>query len=341
MACRFLLLLLAFYSLSASAQKVELLTSGTKTSIRGLSVVNDEVVWASGSNGMVGRSTDAGKTWQWTTVKGFEKREFRDIEAFDANTAVIIAIAEPANILKTTDGGATWKVVFTDTAKGMFLDALDFADPLHGVVIGDPIGRHIYRVYTNDQGNTWVRPADDTAYLPAAREGEAMFAASGSNVVFFEQKKNHAHNSMYIVTGGTHSRLLSQGPIIEKTIPIIQGKESTGANSIAALSRKKFIIVGGDFSNDKDSTRNCALSNDGGNTWISPNSPPHGYRSCVEYINAKDLVCCGTSGVDISSDGGLNWQLISPDGFHVCRKAKKGKTVFLAGGNGKIARLVR
>ncbi|MEI2750264.1 MAG: hypothetical protein V9E88_16075 [Ferruginibacter sp.] len=31
------------------------LTSGTKTSMRGLSVVDDNTVWTSGSNGMVGQ----------------------------------------------------------------------------------------------------------------------------------------------------------------------------------------------------------------------------------------------------------------------------------------------
>jgi hypothetical protein len=36
----------------------------------------------------------------------------------------------------------------------------------------------------------------------------------------------------------------------------------------------------------------------------------------------------------------MNWELIAKDGFHVCQKAKKGKAVFLAGGNGKIAKLV-
>jgi hypothetical protein len=36
----------------------------------------------------------------------------------------------------------------------------------------------------------------------------------------------------------------------------------------------------------------------------------------------------------------MNWQLITPTGFHVCRVAKKGKTVFLAGSGGRIAKLV-
>src|SRR5688572_27623161 len=82
------------------AQQVTMLSSGTKTSIRGLSVVDEKIIWVSGSNGLVGKSLDGGITWEWLPVKGFEKRDFRDIEAFDKNTAVIIAIAEPAHILR-------------------------------------------------------------------------------------------------------------------------------------------------------------------------------------------------------------------------------------------------
>src|SRR5213592_2137721 len=87
---------------------VEILTSGTNTSLRGLSVVNDNIIWVSGSNGTVGKTTNAGKNWKWFTVKGFEKKEFRDIEAFYATTATIIAFDEPAYILKTNNGGESW-----------------------------------------------------------------------------------------------------------------------------------------------------------------------------------------------------------------------------------------
>src|SRR5574339_288452 len=126
------LLLLVFsatniYSQRKALPKVEILNTDTKTSLRGLSVVNNNVVWVSGSNGMVGKSSNAGKNWKWMTVKGFEKNDFRDIEAFDANTAIIMAIPDPENtkpayILKTTDGGESWKVVYENLTKGMFLD---------------------------------------------------------------------------------------------------------------------------------------------------------------------------------------------------------------------------
>ena len=151
-----LVILLSFIAFSSLAQEVKILTTGTKTSIRGLCVVNDRVLWVSGSAGTVGKSTDGGNTWKWMTVKGFEKRDFRDIEAFDDKTAIIMAIAEPANILKTIDGGENWQVVFTDTTKGMFLDAMDFYDRKNGIVVGDPINGKFYTAKTRNCGNPSV-----------------------------------------------------------------------------------------------------------------------------------------------------------------------------------------
>ena len=121
-------IMIVLLALVSRAQTIEILQTGIKTSLRGISVVSDKIIWVSGSNGMVGKSIDAGKSWQWINVKGFEKRDFRDIEAWDANTAIIMAIAEPAVILKTTDGGVNWKTTYENKTAGMFLDAMEFRD---------------------------------------------------------------------------------------------------------------------------------------------------------------------------------------------------------------------
>ena len=51
----------------------------SKTSLRGLSVVDDNNIWVSGSRGTFARSTDGGKTFTYTQLKGYEKSDFRDI----------------------------------------------------------------------------------------------------------------------------------------------------------------------------------------------------------------------------------------------------------------------
>ena len=172
-----------FYLLTAApvfAQTLQTLMANNKVSIRGLSVVDDRIIWVSGSGGAVAKSLDSGKSWLWMTVKGFEKRDFRDIAAFDAKTAIIMAVAEPAVLLKTTDGGASWRMVFTDSSSGMFLDAMDFRDKDHGAVIGDPINKKLYLVSTADGGDHWTKPTGSA--LPFLGDGEAFFAASGTNL---------------------------------------------------------------------------------------------------------------------------------------------------------------
>lgn len=318
--------------------KLEIIASGINTGLRGLNVVNDNVIWVSGSNGTVGKSTNGGKNWKWFVVKGFEKREFRDIEAFDANVALIMAVAEPAYILKTIDGGESWKVVYENKTRGMFLDAMDFANNRMGIVIGDPIDGKIFIAQTNDTGNTWQEISEE-AKRPAADSGEAFFAASGSNVRFF------ANKDYFMVSGGLRSRLITNESVTD--LPVIQGKESTGANSIDIYDNgipdkpgQRMIIVGGDFFADTSSDKNCFYSTNGGKTWNAPKTPPHGYRSSAEFLSKKELLACGPTGIDYSEDGGKNWKWISKEGFHVCKIARIGSAIYLAGANGKIGKII-
>ena len=313
---------------------MEILTSGTNTSLRGLSVVNDNVVWVSGNHGTVGKTTNGGKNWKWYVVKGFDSADFRDIEAFDAATAVIMAVGTPAYILKTNDGGETWKVVYENKTEGMFLDAMEFWDQESGIVVGDPIKGRFF-VASFDKKNNWK----DIPYerRPVADSGEACFAASGTNI------RALSETEAIFVSGGRRSRLFSKhGPI---DLPLIQGQETTGANSIAVYKSKKqapakrIFVVGGDFDNPDSTKKNAAYSTDGGKSWNLPNTAPHGYRSCVEYLSKKEIVTCGLNGVDYSTDGGKNFKWISKEAFHVCRLAKESGAVFLAGKNGRVARL--
>jgi photosystem II stability/assembly factor-like uncharacterized protein len=337
----------AFYSVSillssslvfCQTPVVAVITSGTKTSLRGLSVVNDNIIWVSGSGGTVGKSLNAGKKWNWMTVKGFENKEFRDIEAFDANTALIMLSDTVAYILKTTNGGETWKVVYENKTKGMFLDAMDFCDFANGVVVGDPVNNKIFLASTTDNGNTWNEVTTDLK-RPRADTGEAFFAASGSNIRIFRD------GSYFMASGGTKSRLITNRQAV--LLPIVQGKESTGANSIDIFDNgdpkkpgRRMIIVGGDFNDPTSTKKTCVYSTDGGKSWEESKKPPHGYRSSVEYLSQKDILSCGLNGVDFSNDGGKTWKWISQESFHVCRIARNGSAVFLAGENGKIGKLV-
>src|SRR5437899_8513743 len=80
--------------------------SNTKSSLRGVSAVNSEIVWASGTKGTVLRTIDGGTTWRAFTVTGAADLDFRAIRAFDERTAIALSIGsgEKSRIYKTTDG---------------------------------------------------------------------------------------------------------------------------------------------------------------------------------------------------------------------------------------------
>ncbi|MEP6674184.1 MAG: oxidoreductase [Ferruginibacter sp.] len=322
-------MILLFSIVLTKAQTVKMLSSGNRISLRGLSVVDDNTIWVSGSNGTVGKSIDAGNNWTWMKVKGFDSTDFRDIEAFNDSTAIIMGISEPAYILKTTNGGKDWKIVYENKTKGMFLDAMDFADDKTGFVIGDPINDHFFKASTLDGGEHWYPYPEK--FAPVADSAEACFASSGTNIRSTKKLK------VVLVSGGKKSNILVGNK--KYSLPLLQGKESTGANSVA-VNQKKIIVVGGDFTTKDATDGNCCYSLNTGKTWSIPTTAPHGYRSCVEYLHDKVWISCGLNGSDISTDDGNTWNWISKDSFNACRKAKKGTAVFFAGGNGRIGKLI-
>src|SRR5688500_2391519 len=313
-------------------QNVDLITEKKGISFRGLSIVSDKIIWVSGTKGTVGRSTDGGKTWEWIVVEGYESNDFRDIEAFDDRTAILMAAGEPGLILKTSNRGINWKLVYSNDTPGIFLDAMEFWNNESGIVIGDPINGRFFVARTFDGGNNWRALSGDK--LPEADSGEACFAASGTNV------RALTKGEACFITGGSKTRFFHKdGPV---NLPIISGKETQGANSIAVWYKKRkiplIVVVGGDFNTPASNEKNCAVSEDGGKTWKIPLLSPSGYRSCVEFITGNSIITCGINGVDISDDKGMNWKKIDDEGYHVCRKAKKGSAVYLAG-SGKIGKL--
>ena len=324
------MLYFTFSLFSSTAQTLKSLNHSSSASLRGLSVVSDKVIWVSGSLGTVLRSTNGGKTFEKMLVEGYEQRDFRDIEAFDEKKAIIMAVDTPAIILKTIDGGKTWKKVFEDKRPGMFLDAMEFWNELSGIVIGDPIDGRIFIARTFDGGTTWQGLPE--ANYPIAKNGESFFAASGTNVT-----KRNKQEAVF-VTGGLVSRLFIRDQSIE--LPFTKGSNTIGANSVAVNKKGNMIIVGGDYKDAANRDNTCFIYNHKENKISGPMIAPYGYRSCVIYLSESKAITCGLSGVDISEDGGVTWKNISSTGYHVVNKAKKGKAVFLAGTGGRIGQLI-
>lgn len=329
-----------------SKKGIKILAENKGISLRGLSIPNKNTIWVSGSKGTIVKSTDGGVHFEWMTVPGFEKNDFRGIHAWNDQEAIIISIASPGYILKTKDGGVNWYKVYENSDTSIFLDAIHFKDEQNGVVIGDPINKQIIRLTTVDKGEHWQ--LTPTGFFKSTiKDGEAFFASSNSNMVYDYQ-------SEYFVTGGKYSRLWKDGNAID--ITIIQGLSSTGANSIAISPNKnKLIIAGGDFVQPNALNKNLILlkrykypnSNfkhlsENVYFWkiVKVNKQFSGYKSSVTFLNNRLILACGTSGIDASKNGGKTWEKISSQSFHVVQKQPGTNNAFLAGKDGRIGYLI-
>jgi photosystem II stability/assembly factor-like uncharacterized protein len=312
--------------------QIKELTAQKGVSIRAMSVPTEKVIWASGSKGMVAKSTNEGLSFEWMQVKGYEKRDFRAMHAWNDQEAIIVAVASPAVILKTNDGGASWNKVYENTDTSMFLDAIHFRDENNGTVIGDPIDGRLFILTSNNKGLTWDKMPNDF-FKSELKNGEAFFASSNSNLLTIGKE-------ILFVTGGLTSRLWKEG--IAEPLPIIQGTSSTGANSIAiSPNGKMIVVVGGDFANDKLANQNIvgfqkSLSKKQLNWDPLALANPNGYKSSVEFIDNNRLITCGTSGVDLSKNNGVSWEKISDVSFHIVKKHTTKSGAYLAGSGGRI-----
>lgn len=303
-----------------------------QASLRGLSPVTENLVWASGSEGTWLKTIDGGKTWEHGKVNGLDTVDFRDIEGIDASTAIIMSSGQPALILKTTDGGKSWEKKFEGTDEDFF-DGM-FFQRKKGVLIGDPT-KNTWKILTsNDLGETWTV----SERCPEAKSGAGSFAASGSTILKDENRiwfasGGEESNIYFSPDGGMHWRKIST--------PILQGEPSQGIFSLTKISNQVLVAVGGDYLQQDLSEKNVIISKDGGLEWhLAEGNLPSGYRSGVAYYPFHHwLITVGPSGSDFSNDGGHNWQKFSDEGFHAVFRDKAQSSIWASGAKGKIARL--
>ena len=307
-----------------------------KKGFRGLSVASSKVIWMSGQKGVVGRSTDGGKEWEWRRVTGFEKMDFRTLHGFDKRNAVIATAGTPAVILRTKDKGKTWKEVYSSGDSSMFFDGVGFWSGKRGLIFGDAINGKMFLMETLDGGWNWNEiPFADR---PQLAKGEAAFAASGTTI------RTLPNGHVYIATGGVKSRLWHSRDYghhweVFET-PIIQGKPSQGIFSIAFKDTLNGVIVGGDYLQPNDTTDNCFFTYDGGRTWSRPVHALWGYRSSVEYGSDGVIVACGPNGGDESAlCDKQDWVNHSNAGANTVKYLGNNNYLYI-GGSTMITRLV-
>ncbi len=258
-------------------------TSGTTAVLQSVKQVNANVIWAAGNGAVVRRSTDGGATWtNGNSTPGVITGDIYNIEALDANTALVTTSPAATFIYRTTNGGTTWTQVFTQT--GGFINAIRMFSATNGIAEGDPVGTTFTIVTTTDGGVTWVRNATANEPVPVGTE-------TGLN------------NSLSTV-GTTHIWFgTSVGPVWRST------------NSGTSWTRIATTFTGNNLEVHFNNTLNGVTGNnagvanrstDGGATWVATTIAGTGGVNGLSGSGSDFFASKGTN-VYRSTDRGVTW----------------------------------
>jgi hypothetical protein len=314
-------------TLAAHAQW-QLQDAHTTADLRGIHNVGGGVAWASGSDGTILRTEDAGFVWQLCAKPpGGEHLDFRAIQASDNNTAIVMSSGkgDQSRIYKTTDGCQTWKLLFTNSDPDGFWDALRFTDASRGWLLGDPVDGRFVVMGTLDGGLHWTRAETNDLAAPTPQTG--AFAASNSALI--------VPSVPAFVTGGPGGAYFYEGDSVctsltaarrradcisdftkfdRSRIPLNGDIASAGGFSIAQSHGAAMVVVGGDYTKPAERKGTAAYFDDYFGGWFAAKTLPGGYRSAVAYDSKSDRwITVGPNGTDISNDDGHNWRALKSD----------------------------
>jgi hypothetical protein len=325
----FLFSFLGIFSFSQQIESFETILND-KISIRALEIY-DNKVWYSGTDSKFG-FVDLKNSKNQKQIRLSEKKlQFRTL-AQDKSSFYAINIESPAEFFKIDKKNLTSEIVFTDTVKTAFYDALHFVNDRLAYTFSDSDKNNKLKLAVFRNGK-WSMFKNDISL----NEGEAAFAASNTNIA-------SSKNYLWIATGGKASRILRMNLKDEKfeifTTPFVQGESSQGMYSIDFSDDKFGIAVGGDYTKQDANINNIATTNNGGKTWqIQASGKNAGYTTCVKIkpnSKGKEIISVGDQHISYSSDFGKTWKKISDEkGFFVCEWVDKNTVVFA--GNGKVS----
>lgn len=290
---------------------------GGKPRFQAVSVVNEAVVWVSGTDGQFARSLDGGQTWQKGQVKGGESLQFRDVHAVNEQVAYLMSAGEgtASRIYKTIDGGKTWEMQFQNAAPEGFYDCIAFWDGEKGLGFSDSVQGTFPIVRTENGGKAWEFVPSEK--IPAALKGEGAFAASGTCLT--TQKGGFG----WLATGASSikARVLRTTDYGQSwqaaETPIVSDSPTAGINSLVFLNAAQGFAFGGDFSKDVPPPNRVAATEDGGKTWgLLPNPPLQGSIFGAAHLTSTNtIVIVGPKGANYSTDLGKTWNPLSETDF--------------------------
>lgn len=315
---------------------VEIIETGTDALLVSVdAALTPLVLWTGGTGGTWGRSLDGGQTWTMGVVPGADTLQFRDVEAFSENEAVLLSIGSggASRVYSTSDGGETWQLRWTNPEPEAFYDCFAFFDRQHGFAFSDAVGTRFPLIQTRDGGRTWTPvPADR---VPAAKPGEGGYASSGTCAVARGDRG-------WIVTNG------GDGPdrvlLTEDRGEMWQAIETPigsddGGRGLATLAAGERVLRAGLLGEIDGIT--LLRSEDQGRTWQRDGTTTldrvYGMALVRLARGAEASVAVGPGGVDVQRPGGA-WQHTTDVEMWGIVSTGDGQAVAV-GRNGRVARI--
>jgi photosystem II stability/assembly factor-like uncharacterized protein len=312
---------------------------------------------------------------KWSTQSSGTTARLRGVSAVSSEVAW--ASGATGTVIRTADGGRTWRNVSIPDASAFDFRDIDAVDERTAYVlsIGTGDSSRIYK--TTDAGVTWTlqfKNDDPKAFLDAmafrdARHGFALSDSVDGQFVILQTTDGAAWRRLpagalppalpgegsYAASGtnvaikddrawfATASRVLRSldgGRSWSVTAAPLRASTSAGIFSIAFRDRHRGVIVGGDYKKEAVAADNAAVTTDGGATWTLVNGLS-GYRSAIAFVPSRPglLVAVGPSGCDYSSDDGLTWRPLPGPGFHAVSFAPASAIGWAVGETGAIGKL--
>jgi hypothetical protein len=300
--------------------------SGVANVLYSVSPVDNNIVWVCGSAGKVLLTTNGGTNWVVTPTPSATLALY-NIWGISATTALVTGSSASATfVYKTTNSGANWTQVFTQTSG--FIDGIasGLGNANNIFMYGDPVGNRWSLWFSTNTGSNW----DSTGFYLAQAGSEAGY----NNALFYYSNPSVLHDWVWF---GTNNSRIYQGSFSQTSVSWVS-EPTTGQTDILVI---QFM----DSSNGVAGTTTGILyTSNGGTNWLGSTSVPGSgsINGLAASNNYGELFYTRGSSIYHTTNSGVNWDTATTQTgtyFHMQRARTEGNyNIWAIRNNGGISK---